>query len=47
MSVITELNRITDAKDAIRQAIIAKGVNVPADATIDTYATYISQIATS
>lgn len=44
MSIATELSRIRDAKDAIRAAIIDKGVNVPAAAKIDTYADRIDEI---
>ena len=44
MSISTELARIRDAKDAIRDAIISKGVNVPQAAKIDTYADRIDEI---
>lgn len=44
MSVQNEINRISDAKNDIRSAIIAKGVSVPEDAKIDTYAELINNI---
>lgn len=44
MSIETELTRIEIAKQAIRSAIITKGVDVPVDAKINTYATYVSEI---
>lgn len=46
MSVQSEINRIDGAKDDIRAAIIAKGVEVPASAKIDEMATYVAQIQT-
>lgn len=45
MSVATEITRIENAKSNIKTAIENKGVSVPNDALIDTYATYISQIS--
>lgn len=44
MSIATEISRIKDAKDAIRASIIAKGVNVPQAAKLDTYADRIDEI---
>lgn len=45
MATIAEnLNRIVDAKEAIKGAIIDKGVQVPSDAKIDEYSTFIGQI---
>ncbi len=46
MATISEnLSRIQSAKADIKTAIEAKGVTVPSSATIDTYATYVSQIS--
>lgn len=45
MSVATDLQSVIDAKEAVRQAIIAKGVEVPAEAKLDTYHSYIDRIA--
>lgn len=45
MSIATEISRIQSAKADIKSAIEAKGVTVPSSATIDTYATYVSQIS--
>ena len=46
MATIAEnLSRIQSSKTDIKTAIEAKGVTVPSSATIDTYATYISQIS--
>lgn len=46
MATIAEnLSRIQSAKTDIKTAIEAKGVTVPSSATIDTYATYVSQIS--
>ena len=45
MRFVTEVNRIKDAKDAIRASIIAKGVSVPSDDTLDSYAEYIGMIS--
>lgn len=47
MSIATELTRIQTAKANIKAAIEAKGVSVPASATIDTYAALILEIPTS
>lgn len=44
MSLMTEIQRLHDAKDAIRAAIIEKGVYVPENASLDTYSTYIGRI---
>ena len=46
MATIAEnLSRIQSAKADIKTAIEAKWVTVPSSATIDTYATYVSQIS--
>lgn len=45
MSIATEITRIQQAKADIKTAIEVKGVTVPSSATIDTYATYVSQIS--
>lgn len=45
MSVGTELQRLIDAKAAIRAAIIAQGVTVDAGLTLDAYAARIALIA--
>ena len=44
MSVASEIQRLTQAKAAIISAITAKGVTVPADATLDEIAMYIEEI---
>lgn len=44
MSVQTEIDRLNSAKDALRAAIEAKGVTVPVNASIATYAEYIGII---
>lgn len=44
MSIQSEVDRIGIAKNAIRNAIEAKGVSVPSDASIDDYAEKISEI---
>lgn len=45
MATIAEnLDRIVDAKEAIRGAIIDKGVQVPSDAKIDEYSAFVGQI---
>lgn len=44
MSISSEINRIKNSKQDIRNAIIAKGVNVPSNASLDTYDTYVNQI---
>lgn len=44
MSISSELDRIIDAKAAIRSAIAAQGVSVPSDATLDEYPAYIALI---
>lgn len=46
MSIQSEVDRIGIAKNAIRNAIEAKGVSVPNDASIDDYAAKISEIPT-
>jgi hypothetical protein len=45
MSIASEITRIQSAKNSIKAAIEAKGVTVPASASIDTYADYVSQIS--
>lgn len=47
MSVSSQITRIKDAKAAIKTAIAAKGVTVPANASIDDMADYIEQIEAS
>lgn len=44
MSISSEINRIENSKQDIRNAIISKGVYVPTSASLDTYDTYINQI---
>ncbi len=46
MSIASEIIRLQTAKADIKTAIEAKGVTVPANATIDDYDTYVSQIQT-
>lgn len=46
MSIQSEVDRIGTAKNAIKNAIEAKGVSVPIDASIDDYAEKISEIPT-
>lgn len=46
MSIQEQLSRIQEAKTAIRQTIISKGVEVPESAKINEYSDYIAQIAT-
>lgn len=43
-SIANNLNRITDTKTAIREAIAQKGVSVPETTLISDYHTYIDQI---
>ena len=47
MSISSEIQRLENAKAAIASAIEAKGVTVPSYATLDEYATYVSQISQS
>lgn len=47
MSISSEIQRLENAKTAIANAIEAKGVTVPSSATLDEYATYVSQISQS
>lgn len=47
MTIASDLTRIKDAKTAIRQAIIDKGVDVPETEKLDTYYGYIDQIGGS
>lgn len=44
MSIQQEIDRIGIAKNAIRNAIEAKGVSVPSDASVDDYAEKIAEI---
>ncbi len=44
MSVSSQITRLNNAKAAIKAAIAAKGVTVPANASIDEMAEYIAQI---
>jgi|GEM_PF-3372713 len=44
MSIITEITRLRDAKERIKSAITAKGVNVPDTEKLDVYPDYILQI---
>ena len=44
MSLLTELQRIRNSKDAIKAAIEQKGVEVPDYATLDDYSQYIDVI---
>lgn len=44
MSIASEITRLTNAKADIKAAIEAKGVTVPAAATLDAYPSYVSQI---
>ena len=46
MSLYSEIERLTQAKVDLRDALDAKGVTVDKDATIDTYAKSISEIPT-
>ena len=45
MSVQTEISRLQAAKSALRSAIQAKGVTVPASGTLDGYAALVDQIS--
>jgi len=47
MSLTSSLQRIVTAKENIRQAIIAKGVQVSSEESITEYPTYISNIQAS
>lgn len=47
MSIQSEINRLTNAKTYIAQAIRDKGVEVPADATLDELHSYIGAIPVS
>lgn len=47
MSIQSEINRLTNAKKYIAQAIGDKGVEVPADATLDELHSYIGAIPVS
>lgn len=44
MSIVTDLERIKEAKTAITSAIAIKGIFVPESTKLDEYATYIGQI---
>ena len=45
MSIASEITRLQGAKSSIKSAIEAKGVTVPSNALIDSFATYIAQIS--
>lgn len=45
MSIASEITRLQGAKASIKSAIENKGVNVPSNALIDDFATYIAQIS--
>ena len=45
MSIATEIQRLQTAKNALKTAISAKGVEVPSSATLDTYYSYVQQIS--
>lgn len=47
MSITTEITRISNAKEAIRTKLNAKGCSIASSAKIDTYADYIANIAGS
>lgn len=47
MSIATNIQRIIDAKDAIRTSVNNQGGSISADAKIDTYATAISNLSSS
>lgn len=44
MSISSEIDRIKSAKEELKTAITSKGVNVPQEASLDTYSTYVNQI---
>lgn len=44
MSIASEIARLQNAKSSIKTAIENKGVQVPSNALLDTFATYIAQI---
>ena len=44
MSIQSEISRIENSKNEIRESIFSKGVNVPENEHINTYAQYINQI---
>lgn len=45
MSIVDEITRLTSAKADIKAAIEAKGVTVPAAATLDAFPSYVSAIS--
>lgn len=45
MSIASEITRLQGAKASIKSAIEAKGVTVPSNALLDSFATYIAQIS--
>lgn len=45
MSITSEINRISSAKNSIKSSIIAKGVDVPESALIDEYSDLINEIS--
>lgn len=44
MSISSQINRLSSAKDAIKLAISGKGVTVPTTTKLDGYASLVSQI---
>lgn len=44
MSIQSEISRIENSKNEIRESIFSKGVNVPENEHINTYSQYINQI---
>lgn len=44
MSIQTQIDRLQDAKSSLKAAISEKGVTVPDSASLDDYASYVSQI---
>ena len=47
MSLINKLNHLLSTKEAIRKAILAKGVPIPSSAKFSDYPRYISLITTN
>lgn len=45
MSIASEITRLQNAKASIKSAIENKGVQVPSNALLDTFSTYIAQIS--
>lgn len=46
MSIISQIERLNNVKSKLRANITGKGVDVPADATLDDCANYVEQIET-